>query len=59
MSILRRPPRIQPKADYAIGAADLGVRYDLRFTKKTTIRSSIAQMLGRGHVEQFWALRHV
>ncbi len=59
MAILRRPPKIQPKADYAIAAADLGVRYDLRFTKKTTIRSSLAQMLGRGAAEQFWALRHV
>ena len=59
MSILRRPPKIEPQADYAIAAADLGVRYDLRFTKKTTIRSSFAQMIGRGHVEQFWALRHV
>jgi ABC-type polysaccharide/polyol phosphate transport system ATPase subunit len=59
MSILRRPPKIEPQADYAIAAADLGVRYDLRFTKKTTIRSSFAQMVGRGHIEQFWALRHV
>jgi ABC-type polysaccharide/polyol phosphate transport system ATPase subunit len=59
MSLLRRPPKIEPLADYAIAAADLGVRYDLRFTKKTTIRSSFAQMVGRGHVEQFWALRHV
>jgi len=59
VALLRRPPRIQPQADYAIAAADLGVRYDLRFTKKTTIRSSFAQMIGRGHVEQFWALRHV
>jgi ABC-type polysaccharide/polyol phosphate transport system ATPase subunit len=59
MPILRRPPRMQPMADYAIAAADLGVRYDLRFTKKTTIRNSVAQMLGRGHVDQFWALRHV
>jgi ABC-type polysaccharide/polyol phosphate transport system ATPase subunit len=59
MSILRRPPKIEPQADYAIAAADLGVRYDLRFTKKTTIRSSFAQMVGRGRVEQFWALRHV
>ena len=59
MSILRRPPRMQPKADYAIAAADLGVRYDLRFTKKTTVRSSLAQAIGRGHVDQFWALRHL
>lgn len=58
-ALLRRPPRIEPKADHAIAAADLGVRYDLRFTKKTTIRSSVGQMLGRGQSEQFWALRHV
>jgi ABC-type polysaccharide/polyol phosphate transport system ATPase subunit len=59
MVILRRPPRIQPKADYAVAASDLGVRYDLRFTKKTTIRGSLAQMMGRGQSSQFWALRHV
>jgi ABC-type polysaccharide/polyol phosphate transport system ATPase subunit len=59
MRALRQPPRIVSTADYAIAAADLGVRYDLRFTKKTTIRSSFAQMVGRGHAEQFWALRHV
>jgi len=59
MAILRRPPRMQPRADHAIAASDLGVRYDLRFTKKTTIRGSLAQMVGRGHAEQFWALRHV
>jgi ABC-type polysaccharide/polyol phosphate transport system ATPase subunit len=61
MSILRRPPRIprEASAGYAIGASNLGVRYDLRFTKKTTIRSSIGQMVGRGKAEQFWALRHL
>ena len=58
-ALLRRPPKIEPKAKYAIAAQDLGVRYDLRFTKKTTIRSSVGQMLGRGQAEQFWALRHV
>src|SRR4249920_1114272 len=59
MRALRQPPRIESTADYAISASDLGVRYDLRFTKKTTIRSSIAQAVGRGHIDQFWALRHV
>jgi len=58
-ALLRRPPKIEPRAKYAIAAQDLGVRYDLRFTKKTTIRSSVGQMLGRGQAEQFWALRHV
>jgi ABC-type polysaccharide/polyol phosphate transport system ATPase subunit len=61
MSILRRPPKfsLDAKSDHAIGVYDLGVYFDLRFTKKTTVRSSIGQMVGRGHAEQFWALRHV
>ena len=61
MPFLRRVPK-RPPVDgptYAIGASDLGVRYDLRFTKKTTIRSSVGQMLGRGEAQQFWALRHI
>jgi len=59
MISLRRPPKVEPAATYAIGASDLGVMYDLRFTKKTTVRSSLAEMLGRGHAEHFWALRHL
>jgi len=58
-ALLRRPPKVEPKAAYAIATSDLGVRYDLRFTKKTTVRSSLATVLGRNSVEQFWALRHV
>ncbi len=53
------PPRMDAEADFAISASDLGVRYDLRFTKKTTVRGSIGQMLGRGSSDEFWALRHV
>ena len=61
MPFLRRVPKLPPVdgPTYAIGASDLGVRYDLRFTKKTTIRSSVGQMLGRGEAQQFWALRHI
>ena len=59
MAVEQRPPRMDRGADNAITATDLGVRYDLRFTKKTTVRNSIGQMLGRGHVDKFWALRHV
>ena len=59
MAVEQRPPRMDRGADNAITATDLGVRYDLRFTRKTTVRSSIGQMLGRGHVDKFWALRHV
>ena len=53
------PPPIRPSREHAIRVDDLGVRYDLRFTRKTTIRRSFGQMLGRGVSEPFWALRHV
>jgi ABC-type polysaccharide/polyol phosphate transport system ATPase subunit len=53
------PPIARPAGPHAIEATDLGVRYDLRFTRKTTLRRSLGQMLGRGSREQFWALRHV
>jgi ABC-2 type transport system ATP-binding protein len=43
----------------AIQAVDIGVRYSLRFTKKTTIRQSMAQFLSREPLEPFWALRNV
>jgi ABC-type polysaccharide/polyol phosphate transport system ATPase subunit len=59
MAVQERPARMDRGADYAITASDLGVQYDLRFTKKTTVRGSIGQMLGRGQVDRFWALRHV
>ena len=53
------PPFVRSSIDHAIRVDDLGVRYDLRFNKKTTIRRSLGQMLGRGEGQQFWALRHV
>ena len=60
MAVQPRPPRIDRGADHAIAATDLGVRYDLRFTKKTTVRSSIgAACSGAADVDKFWALRHV
>ena len=60
MTVAQRPPPIRPSGnEYAIGIDNLGVRYDLRFNRKTTIRGAFGQMLGRGTAEQFWALRHV
>lgn len=53
------PPFVRHGGDHAIRADDLGVRYDLRFTKKTTIRRSVGELLGRNAREAFWALRHV
>lgn len=47
-------------APYAIDVHELGVRYSLRFTRKTTIRQSFANLLHRGGgPSSFWALRHV
>jgi ABC-type polysaccharide/polyol phosphate transport system ATPase subunit len=51
------PPVLVRTGESAIIADDLGVAYDLRFTRKTTIRRSLGQIFGRG--DQFWALRHV
>ena len=39
---------------------DLGVKYNLRFTKKTTLRQSFSELLRRGEgAKDFWALRDV
>ena len=53
------PPTYQRGADYAIQADGLGVKYDLRFTRKTKLTRSLGQLLGRGTHEPFWALRGV
>ena len=44
----------------AIDVRKLGVRYSLRFTRKTTLRKSFTNLLTRNTGEQsFWALREV
>jgi ABC-type polysaccharide/polyol phosphate transport system ATPase subunit len=53
------PPPLRRGAEYAIRADDLGVSYDLRFTRKTKLSRSLGQVLGRSSREQFWALRNV
>jgi ABC-2 type transport system ATP-binding protein len=53
------PPTVRPGTDRAIQVTDLGVRYNLRFNRKTTLRESIAQVVSRREVQQFWALRGV
>ncbi len=53
------PPIADARGPLAIQATDIGVRYSLRFTKKTTIRQSIAQVFAREALESFWALRNV
>ena len=47
-------------APVVIDVRDLGVRYSLRFTKKTTLRQSLAAMFRRDNKPtEFWALQEV
>jgi ABC-type polysaccharide/polyol phosphate transport system ATPase subunit len=45
----------------AVDIEGLGIRYDLRLTKRTTIKGTIVGMLRRGQKgpTHFWALRHL
>ena len=46
--------------DPVVEVRDLGVQYDLRFTRRTTMRGWFARLLHRdGSHRRFWALRHV
>ena len=58
MAITTAPP-MSAASPHAIDASDVGVRYSLRFTKKTTLRQSLGQMFARESAEPFWALRDV
>jgi ABC-type polysaccharide/polyol phosphate transport system ATPase subunit len=49
-----------PASDYMIAVEDLGIRYDLRLTKKTTIRGAFKNLTRISRQDRsFWALRHV
>jgi ABC-type polysaccharide/polyol phosphate transport system ATPase subunit len=48
-----------PGGAHAIATENLGVQYSLRFNRKKTVQRTLAQVLTREKVEQFWALRHV
>jgi len=50
---------VSRSSGYAIKAVDLGVRYNLRLTRKTTVRTSVANFVLRRPPQRFWALRHV
>ena len=48
-----------PSSGLAMRVDDLGVKYNLRFTKKTKLRTTFANMLKREKGDKtFWALRH-
>jgi len=52
--------RQAPEPPYAIDAQGLGVRYNLRLTRQTTVRTSFRNLLSRGDgPTHFWALRDV
>jgi len=57
--VRRRPAAPSSSSDHAISVSDLGVQYNLRFTRKTTLRQSFANVVLRHPPERFWALRHV
>jgi ABC-2 type transport system ATP-binding protein len=52
------PPPIT-STGHAIVAEDLGVRFNLRFSRKNSIQRTLGQFLSRDPVEHFWALRNV
>ena len=47
--------------ELALDVRDLGVRYNLNFTKRTTLKGSLGSMLRRSReaTTHFWALRHL
>jgi len=48
--------------DAAIDVRDLGIRYNLRLTRRTTLKNSLPGFFGRaddGSPKHFWALRHL
>jgi ABC-2 type transport system ATP-binding protein len=48
------------EAPYAIDVDNLGIRYNLRFTRQTTVRTSFRNLLSRREgPTDFWALRNV
>lgn len=53
-----RPP-VHEASPVAIDVTDLGVRYQLRLTRKPTMRASLSQRLKRNPGKSFWALRNV
>jgi ABC-2 type transport system ATP-binding protein len=56
----QRPPRVPALPDYAIDVVGLGVRYNLRLTRQTTVRTSFRDLLKRKDgPTHFWALRDV
>jgi ABC-2 type transport system ATP-binding protein len=59
---LAQPARFNPDptSAKAIEVNNLGIKYSLRFTKKSTIKDQVAKTIKRGDGDkEFWALRNV
>src|SRR5262245_20623374 len=52
-------PPLARRASDAINVVDLGVQYNLRFNRKTTIRQTVSNLVLRRPPQRFWALRNV
>ena len=52
-------PDERPASVPAIQVRNLGVQYNLRFTRKRSVREAAAGLVLRRGAERFWALRHV
>ena len=50
-----------PSSAYAVDVRDLGIRYNLNLTRRTTLKGALAEWVGRKQQvgSHFWALRHV
>lgn len=60
MTIDLEPPRpLERGGRVAIRAAGLGVRYNLRLTRKQTLRETLTRRRKRDGASEFWALRDV
>ena len=53
------PEPLRANAPVAIDVRNLGVRYSLRFTRKTTFQRSFINLFRREPADAFWALREV
>jgi teichoic acid transport system ATP-binding protein len=56
------PPSVpEPTGGVAIEVEDLGIRYDLRLTRRTTLKGSLSGFLRRDPEvpTHFWAIRHI
>jgi ABC-type polysaccharide/polyol phosphate transport system ATPase subunit len=53
------PDEPPANANVAIRVQDVGVKYSLRFTRKTTLHRSFVNLFVRQPADEFWALRDV